>query len=289
MSEYLGYCECHSWLNGGTVELSIVNTTSAAVAVDSSHTTASSSASWSRFSPPSDFVNGHVSTTLFMVCRWPQSQDWTRPHLCKLAWHRPLPVRLRDHVWRGKWKPGCRLVRSVPAQNAYAWRARPVHSRVRRRSRTWAAPCTARAHGAVVSVDSPAPSLARCRYLDQSRRLPRTPHRMCRSDRRRCCRRTRYDTCKISDRPTKLVDWQATTSIVSYHNLFAHNSKFPTSVPSVLRCCWLGGRNGIRPARNWECWGAGMVVVWSKVQTCTWPSWCHCHSLSLASVKSILV
>ena len=34
-------------------------------------------------------------------------------------------------------------------------------------------------------------------------------------------------------------------------------------------------------------WGAGMV--WSEVQTCIWPSWCHCHSLSLASVKSRLV
>jgi len=36
----------------------------------------------------------------------------------------------------------------------------------------------------------------------------------------------------------------------------------------------------------------GVVVwlsVWSKVQTCIWPSWCHCHSLSLASVKSRLV
>ena len=31
------------------------------------------------------------------------------------------------------------------------------------------------------------------------------------------------------------------------------------------------------------------LSVWSKVQTCIWPSWCHCHSLSLASVKSILV
>ena len=28
---------------------------------------------------------------------------------------------------------------------------------------------------------------------------------------------------------------------------------------------------------------------WSKVQTCIWPSRCHCHSLSLASVKFILV
>jgi len=29
--------------------------------------------------------------------------------------------------------------------------------------------------------------------------------------------------------------------------------------------------------------------VWSEVQTCIWCSWCHCHSLSLASVKSRLV
>ena len=31
------------------------------------------------------------------------------------------------------------------------------------------------------------------------------------------------------------------------------------------------------------------LSVWSKVQTCIWPSWCHCHSLSLASAKSRLV
>ena len=31
------------------------------------------------------------------------------------------------------------------------------------------------------------------------------------------------------------------------------------------------------------------LSVWSKVQTCILPSWCHCHSLSLASVKSSLV
>ena len=28
------------------------------------------------------------------------------------------------------------------------------------------------------------------------------------------------------------------------------------------------------------------LSVWSKVQTCIWPSWCHCHSLSLASCFS---
>ena len=31
------------------------------------------------------------------------------------------------------------------------------------------------------------------------------------------------------------------------------------------------------------------LSVWSKVQTCIWTSWCHCHSLSLASVESRLV
>ena len=30
------------------------------------------------------------------------------------------------------------------------------------------------------------------------------------------------------------------------------------------------------------------LSVWSEVQTCIWPSWCHCLSLSLASVKSRL-
>jgi len=31
------------------------------------------------------------------------------------------------------------------------------------------------------------------------------------------------------------------------------------------------------------------LSVWSKVQTCIWPSWRHCHSLSLASGKCRLV
>jgi len=54
----------------------------------------------------------------FMVCCWPQSQegDWVRPRLCKLAGHGPQPVRkrfIRDHVWRGRLQPGCRIVGSV--------------------------------------------------------------------------------------------------------------------------------------------------------------------------------
>ena len=36
----------------------------------------------------------------------------------------------------------------------------------------------------------------------------------------------------------------------------------------------------------------GLLVwlsAWSEVRTCIWPSWCHCHSVSLASVTSRLV
>ena len=55
----------------------------------------------------------------------------------------------------------------------------------------------------------------------------------------------------------------------------------------MLWRCWLGARKGIRPVKKLS---GGVLVwlsVWSEVQTCIWPSWCHCHSLS--SVKSRLV
>jgi len=61
------------------------------------------------------------------------------------------------------------------------------------------------------------------------------------------------------------------------------------TLPSVLWRCWLGGRKGIRPVERQS---GGVLVwlsVWSEVQTCIWPSWCHCHLLSLALVKSRLV
>ena len=61
---------------------------------------------------------------------------------------------------------------------------------------------------------------------------------------------------------------------------------------SCLKCFdavgWVAGK-GIRPVKRLS---GGMLVwlsVWSEVQTYIWPSWCHCHSLSLASVKSRLV
>jgi len=71
-----------------------------------------------------------------------------------------------------------------------------------------------------------------------------------------------------------------TSSAISLFSTF--QCLYPT-VPSVLCRCWLGDRKGIWPVKT-EWWGDGMVV-----QTCIWPNWCHCHSMSLASVKSRLV
>ena len=58
---------------------------------------------------------------------------------------------------------------------------------------------------------------------------------------------------------------------------------------TVLWRCWLGGRKGIRPVKNWVvgCWCG--YLSGARLDSCIWPSWCHCHSLSLASVKSRLV
>ena len=73
-----------------------------------------------------------------------------------------------------------------------------------------------------------------------------------------------------------------------------HQEKYPACKNWVMRC-WCGltllvGRQEGHPACKKL--SGGLLVwlsVWSKVQTCIWPSWCHCHSLSLASVKSRLV
>ena len=60
-------------------------------------------------------------------------------------------------------------------------------------------------------------------------------------------------------------------------------------IVSVLWHCWFGGRKSVRPVKNRVVGGVlAWLSVWSEVQTCISPSWCHCHSLSLAPVKSRL-
>jgi len=71
-----------------------------------------------------------------------------------------------------------------------------------------------------------------------------------------------------------------------YVSVFTALKDTQSILPSVLWHCWLGGRKGIRPVKKLSGGVLAWLSVWSKVHTCIWPSCCHCHSLSLASVKS---
>jgi len=51
----------------------------------------------------------------------------------------------------------------------------------------------------------------------------------------------------------------------------------------------VGWQEGLPACKKLSSGMLAWLFVWSEVQTCIWPSWCHCHSLSLASVKSSLV
>ena len=87
--------------------------------------------------------------------------------------------------------------------------------------------------------------------------------------------------------PTQLKLLRSTNPFYRQLKTFMFESAY--RVPSVLWCCWLGGRKGIRPVKKLSGRVLAWLSVWSKVQTCIWPSWCHRHSLSLASIKSRLV
>jgi len=72
---------------------------------------------------------------------------------------------------------------------------------------------------------------------------------------------------------------------------FSARYRYLYELPSVLWRCWLGSRKGIQPVKKLSGGVLAWLSDWSNVQTCilVWLSWCHCHSLSLASVKSRLV
>ena len=70
---------------------------------------------------------------------------------------------------------------------------------------------------------------------------------------------------------------------------FLNKSVFSLFAFSALTL--LVGRQEGHPARkkNWVVGVLAWLSVWSEMQTCIRPSWCHCYSLPLASVKSRLV
>ena len=75
-----------------------------------------------------------------------------------------------------------------------------------------------------------------------------------------------------------------------HNNKLTHWYLFTLSLTAFSALTLLVGRQEGHPACKKL--SGGVLVwlsVWSKVLTCICPSWCHCHSLSLASVKSRLV
>ena len=76
--------------------------------------------------------------------------------------------------------------------------------------------------------------------------------------------------------------------MIGYSHLWSRYYFLISKLTTLWRC-WLGGRKGIRPVKNWEvgCWRGYLSGV--RCRLAYGPSWCHCHSLSLASVKSRLV
>ena len=64
----------------------------------------------------------------------------------------------------------------------------------------------------------------------------------------------------------------------------------PTSIPSFSALTLLVGRQeGHLACKKLSDEVLVWLSVWSEVQTCIWPSWCNCHSLSFSTVKSRLV
>jgi len=91
-----------------------------------------------------------------------------------------------------------------------------------------------------------------------------------------CCS-SPFDSCLHTH--THTVQHNYTSCQTTLHEISASNAVTP-----------LVGRQEGHPACKKLSGGVlAWLSVWSEVQTCTRPSWCHCHSVSLASVKSRLV
>ena len=87
--------------------------------------------------------------------------------------------------------------------------------------------------------------------------------------------------------------WPGTTRVGRYQKELSPTHTYPTIMWTIARRDkhWIIHINVYSMCCHKKQSGGVLVwlSVWSKVQTCMWPSWCHCHSPSLASVKSRLV
>ena len=99
---------------------------------------------------------------------------------------------------------------------------------------------------------------------------------------------TRFDLERWSRNcsgPAQLAEGCARAATVSRTFLrFPVTSSLLSSALTLL----VGRQEGNPACKKLSGGSLAWLSVWSEVQTCIRPSWCHCHSLSLGSVKSRL-
>jgi len=71
--------------------------------------------------------------------------------------------------------------------------------------------------------------------------------------------------------------------------IFSLNSSSKNAFSALKLTLLVGCQEGHAACKKLSGGVLAWLSVWSEVQTCIWLSWCHCHSLSLASVKHRLV
>ena len=95
-------------------------------------------------------------------------------------------------------------------------------------------------------------------------------------------------TVVLSNNKVLKFDLYVSSCMLHFISLEMNDGNFLQAACSALTL--LAGRQEGHPACKKL---SGGVLAWlsvcSEVQTCIWPSWCHCHSPSLASLKSRLV
>ena len=77
--------------------------------------------------------------------------------------------------------------------------------------------------------------------------------------------------------------------VVCHFNKMPNKSRIPQAKFSYFTSLLVGRQEGHPACKKLSGGVLAWLSIWSEMQTCIWPSWCHCHSLSLASVKSRLI
>ena len=79
--------------------------------------------------------------------------------------------------------------------------------------------------------------------------------------------------------------WRCTNLLIIIVIIIWCFSAYPFSALTLL----VGRQEGHLACKKLSGGVLAWLSVWSEVQTCIWPHWCHCHSLSVVTVKSRLV